>query len=120
MNGKELASAAPYLTGELVKGQKLTLLRNETYAGPRPVFEKVELIQKTPEEAAAALLSKELDVISTLTPDSYELLKGKPGVRIFEQPGEQLQVRAGGFRPCVGHSGHERSSVIGPDAGRGN
>lgn len=92
VNGKELASAAPYLTGDLVKGQKLTLVRNETYAGPRPVFEKVELLQKTPEEAAAALLAKELDVISSLTPDSYELLKGKPGVRIFEQPGEQLWV----------------------------
>ncbi|MGV3621059.1 MAG: ABC transporter substrate-binding protein, partial [Archangium sp.] len=66
VNSKELASAAPYLTGELTAGQKLTLVRNESYVGPRPAFERIELIQKTPEEAAAALLAKELDVIASL------------------------------------------------------
>ncbi|MGV3620923.1 MAG: ABC transporter substrate-binding protein, partial [Archangium sp.] len=65
---------------------------NDSYVGPRPVFARIELIQKTPEEAAAALIAKELDVIASLTPDSYELLKDKPGVRVLEQPGEQLWV----------------------------
>ncbi len=89
-NEKKLPSAGAYVTGELTPGQKLTLVRNADYAGPRPVFENIELVQKTPEEAAAALLARELDVVPSLTTESYELLKGKPGVTVLEQPGEQL------------------------------
>lgn len=89
-NEKQLPSAGPYVSGEFVQGKQFTLMRNADYAGPRPVFDRVELVQKTPEEAAAALLAREVDVVPSLTSDSYELLKGKPGVTVLEQPGEQV------------------------------
>lgn len=89
---KKLPSAAAYLPGDFTEDRALTLQRNPDYVGPRPVFERIELVKKTPEEAAAALLAKELDVVPSLSPDAYELLRDKPGVRVLEQPGEQLWV----------------------------
>jgi ABC-type transport system substrate-binding protein len=45
-----------------------------------------------PLEAARALLAGTVDVLPTLTPDAFALLEQAPGVRVLEQPGEQLWV----------------------------
>jgi hypothetical protein len=95
----ELDSAAPYMTGTFVEGESLELVRNSVYPGPRPVFEKVELLRRSPAAAAEALLKREIDIIPVLAPDAYELLKDKPGVKILEQPGEQLWVLAPSMTP---------------------
>lgn len=95
----ELDSAGPYMTGPFVQGESLELVRNSVYPGPRPVFEKVVLLRRSPAAAAEALLKREIDLIPVLAPDAYELLKDKPGVKILEQPGEQLWVLAPSMTP---------------------
>ena len=87
-----LSTGGPFVVGEFEKGKKLTLLRNDRYAAMRPAFEKVEAKVMNPLDAARALLADELDVIPTLTPDSYELLRNEKSVRVLEQPGDLLWV----------------------------
>ncbi len=87
-----LAAGGPYTLTTFEQGKRLVLARNERFAGARPVFERVEVGVLDPMAGAQALLANEVDVLPVLTADSYELLKGKPGVRILEQPGDQLWV----------------------------
>jgi ABC-type transport system substrate-binding protein len=64
------------------------LKRNPKYAGPAPVFERIEVTKRDPMEAARALVARELDVLPSLTPDSYEFLRNERSVRVLEQPGD--------------------------------
>ena len=88
----QLSTSGPYVVSEFEKGKKLTLIRNDKYVAMKPAFEKVEAKVMDPVEAAKALLADQLDVIPTLTADSYELLKNQKGVRVLEQPGDLLWV----------------------------
>lgn len=89
--GKLVMSGA-FTVKEFEKGRLLNLARNEKFAAMKPAFERVEAKVFAPLDAARALVAKEVDVIPMLTPDSYELLKNEPGVRVLEQPGEVLWV----------------------------
>ncbi|MCC6337302.1 MAG: hypothetical protein IT380_25320 [Myxococcales bacterium] len=91
-NDGTLPSGGPFTVGEFVPKQRLTLVRNERFAGMKPVFERVEARVLEPLEAARALLAGEVDVVPSLSPDAYELLKDAPEVRVLEQPGELLWV----------------------------
>ncbi len=94
INEKQLPGAGPYVTGNFVQGESLELLRNERFAGPRPAFERVVLQKLDPLAAAKALMNGDIDVMPSLTPAAYEALRDTPGVRVLEQPGEQLWVLA--------------------------
>lgn len=91
-NEGKIVSAGPFTIGEFEAKKRLTLVRNERFAAMRPTFEKVEVRALEPMDAARALAAGEIDVVPSLTPDAYALLKGAPGVRVLEQPGELLWV----------------------------
>lgn len=91
-NEAKLASSGPYVAGEFVAGKSLVLLRNEAAPMMKPAFERVEVKVLAPLDAAKALLAGEVDAVSSLTPDAYELLKGAKGVKVLEQPGDLLWV----------------------------
>ncbi|MFT3711331.1 MAG: ABC transporter substrate-binding protein [Archangium sp.] len=84
----KLPGGAGYVWESFEPGQKLTLKRNPNYAGPAPVFERIEVTKRDPMEAARALVNRELDVLPSLTPDSYEFLRNERSVRVLEQPGD--------------------------------
>lgn len=86
----KLPMSGGYLVEQYEAGQRITLVRHERYAGPKPAFERVEGRVLPPLDAAKALLAGELDVIPVLAPDSYALLKQEPSVRVLEQPGDLL------------------------------
>ncbi|MFO0599981.1 MAG: ABC transporter substrate-binding protein [Myxococcaceae bacterium] len=88
----KLAGAGGYELEAFEADQRLTLKRNPRFAGPVPVFERIEVTKRDPMDAARALVNGELDVLPSLSPDSYEFLKGQGGVRVLEQPGELLWV----------------------------
>ena len=91
-NEGKLAMSGPYVAGEFVQGKSLVLLRNEKAAMTKPAFERVEVKVLAPLDAAKALLAGEVDVVPSLTPDAYELLKNAKGVKVLEQPGDLLWV----------------------------
>ena len=91
-SGAKLPTAAAYTLSHFEKGVALELTRNPRFAGEPPVFEKVQVSVKAPMDAARALIAGEVDVVPTLTGNSYELLKTAPGVKVLEQPGELLWV----------------------------
>jgi ABC-type transport system substrate-binding protein len=86
----KLPMSGPWRVEQFEAGQRITLVRNERYAGPKPAYERVEGRVLEPLAAAKALLAGELDVVPVLTPDAYELLKNEPSVRVLEQPGDLL------------------------------
>lgn len=87
-----LSSGGPLMFARLEPGRKLTLVRNPQYAGPAAVFEQVELHALAPMNAAHALLEGKLDVVPSLTPEAWALLRDQPSVRLLEQPGDVLWV----------------------------
>lgn len=89
-----LATAGPWVVSEFEPGRRATFVRNERWAARAPIFDRVEVSVRPPHEAAKALLEGEVDLIPSLTPDTYELLRAAPPdrVRVLEQPGDMLWV----------------------------
>lgn len=85
---KGTVTSTPWTVTALEEDKHLTLTRNPKFSGVRPLYERVEVTVMDPLEGARALLAGKIDVLPSLTPDSYELLKGQRGVRVLEQPGE--------------------------------
>lgn len=91
-NEGKLPTAGAFIAEEFVAGQKVSFVRNERYPAMKPVFERLEVRVLPPMDAARALLQGELDLLPSLTADSYELLKHERSVRVLEQPGDLLWV----------------------------
>lgn len=91
-NDGKLETCGAWALGEFEKGKRLTLVRNEHFGAMKPAFEKVEAKVYAPLDAARALLAHEVDLIPSLTADSYELLSKEKSVRVLEQPGDLLWV----------------------------
>lgn len=57
-------AGGPYALAENVPGERLTLVRNPSYWGPKPAFERVEFrIIPSPTARVAALLAGEVDLV---------------------------------------------------------
>ena len=66
-------------------GDRLDLVRNDAYWGPKPQFDKVSMRFITNDAArVAALLSNSVDVIDLVPPTDLPKLKADPNVRIHE------------------------------------
>lgn len=92
-NGEnKLPTAGAFVATEFEPGKRALFTRNERWAATKPSFEKLEVKVLPPPEAAKALLAGEVDVLTSLTADTYELLKKEPKVKVLEQPGDMLYV----------------------------
>ncbi len=92
-NEPKTPSSGPYALAAFTAGSSATLERNPHFAGPRPIFERVEVVAlKDAAKAAEALLAHEVDVLPSLSGATYQALRGRPEVRILEQPGDLLWV----------------------------
>ncbi|MBL8956571.1 MAG: hypothetical protein JNK82_37700, partial [Myxococcaceae bacterium] len=92
-NEPKTPSAGPYALTGFTAGSSATLERNPHFAGPRPIFERIEVtVLKDPVKAAEALLAREVDVLPSISGATYEALRGKSEVKVLEQPGDLLWV----------------------------
>lgn len=91
-NEGKLPTAGAFASTEFEPGKRALFVRNERFAGTKPAFERLEVRALPPLDAARALVAGEVDVLSNLTADSYELLRGEKKVRVLEQPGDMLWV----------------------------
>ena len=73
----------PYKVKEWVPGDHLTLVRNETYWGPKPAFENVT-VKFIANDAArvAALRSGSVDLIDAVPPGDVKTLSNSSGIKL--------------------------------------
>ncbi len=89
-NEAKVPSAGPYFLAAFNAGTSATLERNASFAGPRPVFDRIEVVAV--KEPAEALLKREVDVLTGISGATYEKLRGQPSVKVLEQPGDLFWV----------------------------
>lgn len=109
----KLPGGAGYVLESFEPGAKLVLARNPRFVGPTPVFERITVTKDDPMEAARKLIKRELDVLPSLTPDSYELLKAERSVRVLEQPGELAWMLVPNVRQAPWDSLELRQALLG-------
>lgn len=92
-NAPNVPSAGAYVLESFEAGKAAVFERNAAFAGEAPVFERIEVVAlKDASLAAEALLAREVDVLPALSGATYEKLRGRPEVKILEQPGDLLWV----------------------------
>ena len=110
---KGSATSTPWTVSAFDAGKHLTLSRSPSFAGVRPHFERVEVMVMDPLDGARALLAGKVDVLPSLTPDAYELLKEQPDVRVLEQPGELAWMLVPNLSAPPWNSLETRRAVLG-------
>ncbi len=111
-NEGKLPTGGAFTASEFEPGKRATFVRNERFAAMKPSFEKVDVRVLPPMDAAKALLAGEVDVLSNLTADSYELLKNEKSVRVLEQPGDMLWVLVPNLSTAPWDSLPNRSALL--------
>lgn len=85
-SGKALIGCGPYKFVRFRRGESIELTRNETYWGPKPAWEKVELrIISADAPRLAALLAGQVDAIENMPPGDILRLKGDTRFRIEQR-----------------------------------
>ncbi len=107
-----LLTAGAYTSTAFEPGKRATFVHNDRFAGMKPVFEKLEVHLMSPLEGAKALVAGEVDVLSSLTSESYELLKAEKTVRVLEQPGDMLWVLVPNLSSLPWSSLENRSALL--------
>jgi peptide/nickel transport system substrate-binding protein len=82
-SGKAAIGTGPYRLESWRRGDRITLLRNDTYWGPRPVWDRVTL-RFIPDAAArvAALLAGDVDLIDGVSVQDVALIKHNTAFRV--------------------------------------
>jgi peptide/nickel transport system substrate-binding protein len=82
-SGKAAIGTGPYRFGEYVSGDRITLVANDKYWGPKPAYAKVRLRMITNSAArVAALLSGDVQMIEAVPTADIEKLKKDPRVSL--------------------------------------
>lgn len=83
-SGKATVGTGPWKFVRYVKGDRIELVRNENYWGPKPPWDKVtfRLITSDPSRVAA-LLAGDVQVIEAVPPADYAKLKNNRDITIF-------------------------------------
>jgi len=79
--------SGPYQVAEVEKGQQIVLEPNPYYFGAEPRIKRVVI--KIIKEAAVRRLELEkgdLDLIEEVSPDQVDVLRGKPGIMVVDEP----------------------------------
>lgn len=87
-----LATCGPFLVDRFDAGSALSLVKNPHYASTPPAIERLEVQAMSPLDAAEALQEGRLDIVASLTPEAYAVLREDERVRVLEQPGDLLWV----------------------------
>lgn len=82
----EPIGTGPYVVDDWIRGDSITLARNDGYWGEKPFFKTVELKYfKDPTALNNALLSDTINVIGTVqTPESLEQFENNPEYQVIE------------------------------------
>ncbi len=90
-SGAAAIGTGPYRLKEWLKGNRITLLRNDAYWGPKPEWSTVVMRTITASPArVAALLTGEVDLIQDAPPTDVARLKSTPNVNVISRPGERI------------------------------
>jgi len=89
--GKATIGTGPYRFVRWVKGDRIELVRNDSYWGPKPAWEKVtfRLITNDPARVAA-LLSGDVQAIEAVPTADLAKLAANAQVRLFRAPSNRL------------------------------
>ena len=90
-SGKAAIGTGPYKYVGWAPGDKLELVRNDEYWGPKPAYEKVTMRFITNDAArVAALLSGSVDMIDLVPPADLPKLKKDPNISVSETASVRL------------------------------
>jgi peptide/nickel transport system substrate-binding protein len=85
-SGRAAIGTGPYQFVRFARGDAIELVRNPTYWGAKPAWEKVTLRLLTSDAPRiAALLSGDVDVIENVPPQDVETLKRNPQFKVDQQ-----------------------------------
>lgn len=81
--GKGMVGTGPYKFVQFKRGDRIELVRNEAYWGPRPAWDKVSLrLILTPASRVAALLSGDVQMIENVPPADIARLRSNPELNV--------------------------------------
>ena len=86
-SGAAMATYGPYRFVSYAPGDRLIVERNETYAGPKPYWQRVTFrVLGNDAARVAALLTGEVDFIEFVPPSDIPTLRGNPAVALHDGP----------------------------------
>ncbi|MFZ6649017.1 ABC transporter substrate-binding protein [Undibacterium sp. TJN25] len=89
--GKGMIGTGPYKFVQWKRGDRVDLVRNDSYWGKRPQWDKVSLrMLTTPSARVAALLAGDVQVIEGVPPADLTQLKANPDVSMFSTVSNRL------------------------------
>jgi peptide/nickel transport system substrate-binding protein len=90
-SGKAAIGAGPYKVEQIVLGDRVVLVRNENYWGPRPYWDRV-IYRLIANDAArtAAMLSGDVDIIDQVSTRDVATLRSNPNLVIRSPAGIRL------------------------------
>jgi peptide/nickel transport system substrate-binding protein len=98
-SGRAMVGDGPFKFVSYAPGDRVTMERNDSYWGPKPVWEKVNY--RYIADAAsrtAALLAGDVDAIAKVSVSDVAKLKASPKVSVFEYPGWRVLLLEPSFR----------------------
>lgn len=99
-SGKALVGSGPYRFKSYLPGDRLEMVRNETYWGPKPEWEAVSYRYVNNAAArTAALLAGDVDVIDKVSVADLKRLKSADQVKVYAYPGLRVLLLQPSQRP---------------------
>ncbi len=89
--GTAAIGTGPYKLDQWVRGERLTLTRNDAYWGEKPEWQTVEFRPITSDPTrVAALLNGDVDVIDRVPTADVKRLEGTDGISVVSRAGERI------------------------------
>lgn len=83
-NRSAAIGTGPFMVTDYVPGDRINLVRNDSYWGPKPAFERVEMKIISDDAARiAALLSGDYDLVEDLPHTGIERVEGSPDLQVI-------------------------------------
>jgi peptide/nickel transport system substrate-binding protein len=90
-SGKAAVGAGPYKLVRFVRGDRIELVRNEAYWGPKPAWERVTLRLLTNDASrVAALLAGDVHLIEAVPTPDIGRLKANPNLQVYATPSNRM------------------------------
>lgn len=91
-SGKAAIGTGPFRFARWTPGERIEMVRNDDYWGPKSAWARVTTIQ-IPNDSAriAALLAHDVDLIDTVPPSALADLRARPDVRLAEIPFNRVE-----------------------------
>ncbi len=90
-NGRAAVGTGPFKVAAFTRGERLELVRNESYWGEKPAWAAVsERVIVNDAARVAALLAGDLDLIDAVAPSYLERLEHTDGVSVFKHASDRV------------------------------